>query len=160
MAEMAEVAALRAKVAELQAENARFKATRAAFVKLYNSSRGAHNPNRIYTRERVYDALMISTNEDERLETPGVGKFKPEWEVKIKRVLFRPDGTLPPKAERMSISAVTRAVQKEVLDEGDEFDMSESKFRVHVERVIYDAETAEAAALLAERLAQANLGET
>ena len=45
MAEMEnDVAALRTKVEELQAENARFKATRAAFVKLYNSSRGAHNP--------------------------------------------------------------------------------------------------------------------
>ena len=100
MAEMEnDNAALRAKVAELEAENARLKATRAAFYKMYIESTG-NNTGRstVFTRLNVFKALQLSADEEETAprkqdaQKPNA-HWKAEWGEKAKQRLLRADGT-------------------------------------------------------------------
>ena len=158
MAEMEnEVAALRAKVAELEAENARLKATRAAFYKMYLETEGKTNSGAIFTRAKVFEALKLSADREEPApQSANDGrppKWKADWDDKAKQHLLHADGTPKTKAEYGGIAAVYRAVKEEVEAKGDEF-VSIHTFRRHAEQILKVAQGAEDARLA---LAQANV---
>ena len=58
-----EMEALRTKVEELEAENARLKATRAAIYTLYLESES--NPSHVFSRIKVFEALQLSADREE-----------------------------------------------------------------------------------------------
>ena len=152
-----EVAALRTKVEELEAENARLKATRAAIYKLYLESE-AQSKGGIFSRAKVFKALQLSADREEpapqkhAAQKPTV-HWKADWDDKAKQHLLHADGTPKTKAEYGGIAAVYRAVKEEVEAKGDEF-VSIHTFRRHAEQILKVAQGAEDARLA---LAQANV---
>ena len=87
-----EMEALRTKVEELEAENARLKATRAAIYKLYLESGG--NPTPVFSRGKVFEALQLSADREEpapqkhAAQKPTV-HWKADWDDKIKQRVLR-----------------------------------------------------------------------
>ena len=65
-----EMEALRTKVKELEAENARLKATRAAIYKMYIESGGEGKGGNAFTRVKVFEALQLSADADRDKKEP------------------------------------------------------------------------------------------